>query len=853
MNDFFALALDTDGNTIWNYFGGYTQDDKSVHIKVNNQGEVYLCTTRSWGTSTKMVKLEKLNALGNFIWMKSFGGSPATITPYAFDLDEESNMYIGGSFFDEVDFDPAGSNIHVYDGINQGDLYLLKLDSAANFSWVKVLSGPGFSFLTSLNVSDDNFLYATGEFTDVLDFDPTPAIDLDSTNGSFNSFLIKTDIDGNFLWKGIFKSSDDSSIGEVSIGENNELYIFGDFQNDVIADPGTDEDTLYGNGVYDCFLTSFLQDPCMNFSLILDSLSDVTCATDGIGLTHAVYSSTPVEYVWNTMQPTLDSVAYFDTAGVFQITATNDSACYSERTVIIDGPGFSSGYDFNVNFVSNSMRPGFDSRIWLDAFNDGCQLDSGDVSIILPDSVIFLQSDPLPDLIQGDTLIWSVQNMIYDSSHFTPVIDINVSQYMQIGDSLCFDVSFLPSLNDMDTTNNKKRYCKPIINGYDPNAKYVYPIGDCSEKLVPKDEVLTYTLRFQNTGNAEAINIYLLDTISPFLDINSIRVLGQSHENLKTTILPDNVVKFQFDSILLPDSTNYEPMSHGYVIFEIEQQPWLPNQTLIENKVEIYFDYNPPVVTNKTSSKVQDCDSLGVSPIFLDLIICQNDSIQGWVLPDQSCYSLEWFVNDTLASAADNLKWKPTFTGNHEVRIVKRNNICSTDSTVVIEVLSSPIVTLSEFTQDSICKQDNLLILPEGVPENGTYNGLGVVNDSLIDPNQLNLGINVIYYEYIAQNGCSEVDSVTLFVDDCASLNTEVIESVKIYPNPNNGTFYLKSYDDFSAITEIRITDIKGRLIKKYNGENLNSKLFKLDIDKGLYYFSIIHQRHVKTITLIIR
>jgi hypothetical protein len=56
-------------------------------------------------------------------------------------------------------------------------------------------------------------------------------------------------------------------------------------------------------------------------------------------------------------------------------------------------------------------------------------------------------------------------------------------------------------------------------------------------------------------------------------------------------------VEWFFDDINLPDSTTNEAESHGLVKFRIRPvQPVLAG-TQITNTANIYFDYNPPVIT----------------------------------------------------------------------------------------------------------------------------------------------------------------------------------------------------------------------------------------------------------------
>lgn len=49
----------------------------------------------------------------------------------------------------------------------------------------------------------------------------------------------------------------------------------------------------------------------------------------------------------------------------------------------------------------------------------------------------------------------------------------------------------------------------------------------------------------------------------------------------------------------MPDSNINEAASHGFVNFSIAQKPNLPLLTQINNKADIYFDFNSPVGTNE--------------------------------------------------------------------------------------------------------------------------------------------------------------------------------------------------------------------------------------------------------------
>jgi len=59
---------------------------------------------------------------------------------------------------------------------------------------------------------------------------------------------------------------------------------------------------------------------------------------------------------------------------------------------------------------------------------------------------------------------------------------------------------------------------------------------------------------------------------------------------------------FDFSNIFLPDSTADLEGSQGYVSYLIKGKEGLAENTPIENTASIYFDFNPPVVTNTTQN-----------------------------------------------------------------------------------------------------------------------------------------------------------------------------------------------------------------------------------------------------------
>lgn len=139
--------------------------------------------------------------------------------------------------------------------------------------------------------------------------------------------------------------------------------------------------------------------------------------------------------------------------------------------------------------------------------------------------------------------------------------------------------------------------CREIVGSYDPNEKLAFPRGFSDQHFIEPNTPLTYQVNFQNTGNDTAFLVVLRDTLSALLDPATLRVGAGSHP-FDWTLEGPGILTFIFTNILLPDSTTNEPVSHGFVQFDIAQKTDNPIGSVIENRAGIYFDINPVVLTN---------------------------------------------------------------------------------------------------------------------------------------------------------------------------------------------------------------------------------------------------------------
>ncbi len=141
--------------------------------------------------------------------------------------------------------------------------------------------------------------------------------------------------------------------------------------------------------------------------------------------------------------------------------------------------------------------------------------------------------------------------------------------------------------------------CEEIVGAYDPNDKQAEPRGYGDPHYIDANTDIEYKIRFQNTGTDTAHRVVVRDPLSALLDPSTIR-LGASSHPYTFNLTGSGLMVFTFEDIMLPDSNVNFAASQGFVQFTISQQADLPVGSQILNEAAIYFDFNPPIITNQT-------------------------------------------------------------------------------------------------------------------------------------------------------------------------------------------------------------------------------------------------------------
>ena len=217
------------------------------------------------------------------------------------------------------------------------------------------------------------------------------------------------------------------------------------------------------------------------------------------------------------------------------------------------------------------------------------QLPSGD------DTMVSYPAD-------GSTYIMLLDQVAYHPGQSMPTLAIEGCGTNPAGG---FSTGFVTQFPEDDANPFISIDCQVVIGSFDPNDKYGYPAGYGDEHFIDLGQNLEYRIRFQNTGTDTAFKVVIQDVLSPHLDIASLQP-GTSSHPYELSILGRDTLVFTFNDIMLPDSNINELASHGFVKFRIQQAALNELGDEIENEAAIFFDFNDPVITNKTIHRLGD-------------------------------------------------------------------------------------------------------------------------------------------------------------------------------------------------------------------------------------------------------
>ncbi|MEM9338877.1 MAG: hypothetical protein AAGA66_09130 [Bacteroidota bacterium] len=303
-----------------------------------------------------------------------------------------------------------------------------------------------------------------------------------------------------------------------------------------------------------------------------------------------------------------------------------------------DGPNVNKDFCVSANGNFNDLeimilpivqaRPGFQADYLIIYKNKGTTTQSGTVAFNFSDELLtYVSASVSPSGVAADQLLWGLSDLKpLESRSLRVTLRVNTptdTAPVNDGDLLAFETEVIGA-SDLTPGDNVAVLNQTVVNSYDPNDKTCLE----GEILEPQNvgEYLHYMIRFENEGTADAVNVRITDDIDTTkLDITSFIPLHASH-TYRAIVHNEKEVEFLFDDIHLPfDDANND----GYVLFKIKSKPSLVLGDEIDNGAAIYFDFNPPVITEVETVTVMEDDEEPVLPTFSDLFILSPNPTSG--------------------------------------------------------------------------------------------------------------------------------------------------------------------------------------------------------------------------------
>ena len=424
----------------------------------------------------------------------------------------------------------------------------------------------------------------------------------------------------------------------------------------------------------------------------------------------------------------------------------------------------------DVNLVSAATRCGFEIPFWLHYQNTGTVPTNGTVQLPLDPLVSFVSSEPTPDSIVNDIIYWSFTDLFPTTSGQISMI-LQMPPVEFIGESITMN----PTL-DLEQIGGDLRYSvrdeyTSIINcSFDPNDKLVEPSYPGYDNFTFIEDTLKYTVRFQNTGTDTAFTVRIEDYIDADVDIETLKFTGSSHPYTAEFNANNRRLLFTFSDILLPDSTTNLVGSQGFISYEIRIKEQTSIGTFIPNTASIYFDFNPPVITNTVYSLLVD-----EVPLVFEV---SNPSCFGGSDGEiDLLFEAPYYTGFLWSNAEETADNRELSVGTYSLTI---NNATGTDIDTSF-TLSQPNEIITEaIIQDLICASDE-----DGSIQSTTEGGTGEYTYQWSN-NTLGATINNLsggsYSVTISdENNCITTADYTVNAPSLLSAETEITQTIACY------------------------------------------------------------------------
>lgn len=753
----------------------------------------------------------------NYDWAKRIGGSGsdgarATVISNGY-------IYTVGAFEGGVDFNP-NSGVSGLTASGSSDMYIQKLDTAGNFIWAKRIGGSASDGANAIAVDDLDNLYITGSFYGTVDFDPNVGVNTVVAQGAYNSFVLKLDASGNFVWVKKMGNGSAGNKGQaITIDRFGHVYTTGAFYGTSDFNPNAGVATLVAQGTsQDIFIQKL--DTAGNFiwaKSIGGYGTDVPYGieVDALGNVHTLGSFRGlVDFDLGVNDYFLDSdvhislfVQKLDSAGNF-IWAKCPR--YNNPS---GGAGGSFGTALALDDAGNVYAAGgFFGTIDFDP-NIGVYNLAGSQNFIqkLDASGNFVWAQATA-ASKGVELGLDAYGNLYAAGGFSGTVDFDPGtdsfNLTSTASGLSYDV-YIQKI-DLDGHFIWARNVQAINTGSSTvraitidNLGNVYTIGDFSDGVDFNPSTASNVLS-SNSGTNDAFILKLMpcakgtDTIMACGFHTWIDGVTYTENNNSATYLLQTIEGC--DSLITLD-LRINNNTGTDVIAACSPYTWINGLSYTSNNN----------TAKDTLVNVAGCDSV----VTLDLSINKNTGTD--VIT--ACNAYTW-INGL------------TYTSNNNTAKDTLVNAAGCDSVVTLDLSINTIDTALIVTDSSIIANMPNASYQWFNCDNGNYTLIvGDTAPYFLAP------LNGNYAVEISANGCVDTSNCVAIMSIAVLKINPFFNSVSVYPNPSKGFINI----DLGKLEEatVRLLDVNGRVL--YQKQSIRNAMHqvKLDLVSGIYFVEI--------------
>ncbi|UCG30040.1 MAG: hypothetical protein JSV53_11170 [candidate division WOR-3 bacterium] len=213
--DLWLLKLNAQGDTLWTRtYGGSQNDVGNKIIETSDHGYAILGETESFGTGNVDIWLLKTNGTGDTTWTRTYGG-------------------VGWEGASSVQQTPDGGYIIVGStasfGAGYADVYIIKTDADGITEWTRTYGGANWDGAFSVEVAAVGGYIVAGQTAS-------------SGAGNTDAWLLRTDTTGDTLWTRTYGGSDADEFRSIAETSSDRIVLAGQTKSS-------------GSGDFDVWLT----------------------------------------------------------------------------------------------------------------------------------------------------------------------------------------------------------------------------------------------------------------------------------------------------------------------------------------------------------------------------------------------------------------------------------------------------------------------------------------------------------------------------------------------------------------------------------------------------------------------